>query len=161
VATGKCRQIVIGIGNPSRGDDAVAHHVLEALPARLHGAARPALVKTHQLDMTLAPTLASHDLVIFVDALLSGRDDELVRLRSVRPCSGFASPSPSHTLTPAELLAVTRWLYGNVPKALLVTVAGRDFSFGECLSPLARRAVPLAVDLIVSLLAESNAPPVN
>ena len=153
------KQTIIGLGNPLRRDDAVGHYVLDALPEKLPEPQRPVLIKTHQLDMTLVPALASQDLVIFVDAWISASGDEPVRLRSVRPSSFPSTPSPSHTLAPGDLLAAIHWLYGDTPHGLLVAVAGQDFSFGEGLSPVARNAVPVAVDVIVSLLADSQTGP--
>jgi len=50
----------------------------------------------------------------------------------------------AHALTPDEILALARALHGRAPPAALVTVAGRDFSFGQALSAEVRAALPEA-----------------
>jgi Ni,Fe-hydrogenase maturation factor len=51
-----------------------------------------------------------------------------------------------HALTPEEILGLARQSYGQAPHGLLVTVAGKDFSFAEQLSPEVRAAIPAAVE---------------
>jgi len=111
-------------------------------------------VKTWQLDITLAEQIASQDLVVFVDAALVGDANEAVR---VLPLVAEPSPAPnpnSHALAPAELLTLTGWLYGHVPKAMLVAVTGYDFSFGESLSAEAESLVPEATNAVLGILRE-------
>jgi len=153
------REMVIGWGNPSRRDDAVGHHVLDALDAILAPSSsthRPVLVKAHQLDITLAQAVASQDLVIFVDASVAPDTSEPV---NVQPLAAEPSRPPqatTHSLTPVELLAMTQWVYSRVPHAMLVTVKGHDFSFGEGLSAPAQSAVAEATRAVVELLGTST-----
>jgi len=49
-----------------------------------------------------------------------------------------------HALLPEELLGLARALHGRAPPASLVTIAGRDFSFGEGLSAEVEAALPEA-----------------
>lgn len=97
---------------------------------------------------------AEKDLVVFVDAALVGDANEAVR---VLPLVAEPSPAPnpnSHALAPAELLTLTGWLYGHVPKAMLVAVTGYDFSFGESLSAEAESLVPEATNAVLGILRE-------
>jgi len=146
------QDIVIGWGNPSRRDDAIGHHVVGALKTILPPGGQPTLVKTHQLDVTLATTVASHDLVIFVDASVASDSNKPISVRRLAAEATHLSQPTTHSLTPAELLAVTQWLYGRVPHAVLVTVKGHDFSFGEGLSAPARSAVAEAAHAVWELL---------
>ena len=59
----------------------------------------------------------------------------------------------TRALTPEEILGLTRAAYGKMPQGLLVTVAGKDFSFVERLSDEAQAAIPGAVDKALSWLA--------
>jgi len=58
-----------------------------------------------------------------------------------------------HALTPEEILGLARVAYGKMPQGLLVTVAGKDFSFVEKLSDEVQAAVPVAVDKALSWLS--------
>ena len=58
-----------------------------------------------------------------------------------------------HALTPEEILGLARVAYGKAPQGLLVTVAGKDFSFVERLSDEVLAAVPAAVDKAQAWLA--------
>ena len=147
------RDIVIGWGNSSRRDDAIGHHVVDALETTLPADAQPALVKVHQLDVTLAETVASHDLVVFVDACVESYANEPISVRPLAAEAARLCQPTSHDLSPAELLALTQWLYGRAPQAVLVTVTGHDFSFGEGLSVPARNAVPAAAHAVLELLS--------
>ena len=129
--------MVIGYGNPSRGDDGVAHHVVDALQQALAPPDQTKLVKAHQLDIALAEEIASQDMVVFVDAALGPADGEALRVLPLH-----AEPTPptdldSHSLTPASLLSLTGWLYGRIPKAAIVALTGRNFSYGQALSETA------------------------
>jgi hydrogenase maturation protease len=77
--------------------------------------------------------------VLFLDAAVAGPPGE-VRTTRLQP-AGEAGPL-LHALTPGDVLALARALHGRVPPAALVTVAGRDFAFGESLSPEVEAALP-------------------
>jgi hydrogenase maturation protease len=157
------RSLVIGYGNPSRRDDGVALHVLNELHRRWGrpglgllgdgwedlGGARDTLF-LQQLTLELAATVAGYDLLILVDASLT-HAQEPVRVEPVTPRYHLAAIS--HHLDPASLLALARQLYGRAPEALLVSVQGHDFDFGEELSAPAAAAVPEAVERVASLVA--------
>ena len=145
--------MVIGWGNPSRRDDAIGHHVIDALKTILPQARHPNLLKAHQLDVTLAKTVASQDLVVFVDASVASDAHGSIRVQPLVAEPIASHPPTSHSLTPAELLAVVQWLYGRAPHAVLVAVKGHDFSFAEGLSVPARSAVAEAARVILDLLS--------
>jgi hydrogenase maturation protease len=79
--------------------------------------------------------------VLFLDASVAGTPGEVRASRVVpRP----ARVALLHALTPEEILGLARTLHGRAPPAGVVTVAGRDFAFGEALSPEVEAALPLA-----------------
>ncbi|NOX54591.1 MAG: hydrogenase maturation protease [Planctomycetes bacterium] len=149
------RAIVIGWGNRLRRDDALAHFVLAELGRQLGTHHGVVLMATHQLDPTMAEAIASHDLVVFVDAALGSEMDEPVKVEKLAPPASLRAPAGTHVLSPSALLAMAQWLYGREPEAALVTMAGHDFSFGEGLSRPASEAVPIAVEIILRLLHQS------
>ncbi len=155
--------LVIGYGNTSRRDDGVGYHVVDALNARL---GRPSLgelssdpadqagdihtIWLHQLAPELAEIVASYDLVVFVDA---HRDRCAPDLHIVPLTSSYHSSMISHHLHPETLLALTRDLYGHSPRAVLVSVRGHDFDFGESLSLRTQELTDAALEEIIRLLA--------
>ncbi|ACG74173.1 hydrogenase maturation protease [Anaeromyxobacter sp. K] len=130
--------VALALGTSLRGDDAAGLAVargLEALVPGLEVVEIPELVPDH------AEVVAAADGVLFLDASVAGAPGEV--------CATRLSPRPAraaviHTLMPEEVLGLARALFGRVPPAALVTVAGRDFAFGDALSPEVEAALPLA-----------------
>lgn len=129
------KTLVLGYGNRSRNDDGVGWVVVEEL-ARL-GLPEVTLETAHQLEVEMAETLCGFEQVIFVDAAIPESPQPILRT-VVEP--SFQSHAVAHYLTPADLLALTHTLYGHRPRAILFSIRGEDFHFGETLSPTTREA---------------------
>jgi hydrogenase maturation protease len=141
------KTLIIGYGNPLRGDDGLGWHAAETLAAVLQNV--PAEVMTcHQLTPELAERISGADLVVFIDA---GRQAPAGKIFS-RPVSPDEAPPPalSHELTPATLIAWTQRLYQTCPEAILFSVAGSSFECAEELSPPVAAALP---DLVARICA--------
>jgi hydrogenase maturation protease len=142
--------LVIGYGNPQRGDDGVAWKVLDALDA---SGSRPEplpfrLKRVHQLTPELAEAASRARAAVFVDA----RADAPAGTVSCEPVTpGAGSASLTHALSPQGVLLYAERLFGAVPPAAVVTVGGAAFDHGEQLSPEALGAVPEATRRIRSL----------
>jgi hydrogenase maturation protease len=134
--------LVIACGNPLRQDDGVGWAVAAALSGR-----RDVEIETvHQLLPELAEPLSRASFAVFVDARRGGPTGE-VRRTSISPSSHVWSGA--HSLGPEALLGLCQRCYGRAPEAVLVSVAGSRFGFGEDLSPEVRDAVPGAVSRIL------------
>jgi hydrogenase maturation protease len=132
------RTLVIGYGNPLRGDDAVGYLAAEALLCDASASLRCKAL--HQLTPELAADLAETDLAIFIDAACDNERGE-VACRQVLPQS--AAPGGfTHQLTPEVLLGLTRQLYGTCPEAVLFSVGADSFGYGDALSEPVRAALP-------------------
>ena len=115
--------LIIGYGNPLRGDDGFGYRAAERIPGA---------IAVHQLTPELMDPISRADRVIFLDATTEGIPGEITR-RTVTPSpDGRAF---THHVTPESLLAGALALYGRAPEALLITVCGADFGFSETLSP--------------------------
>jgi hydrogenase maturation protease len=144
--------LIIGCGNPLRGDDAVASHAL------LHLERRPslgdvALISCHQLSPELAEPISRADQVIFIDARVSqspAQTPGLVEARPVEPCA--ASSAFSHHFGPPALLEYAQKLYGRRPEAFAVSVIGESFGYGEELSPSVRASIARLVHQVEALV---------
>lgn len=122
------RALVIGYGSPIRGDDAIGPMVADRLERRElpHGVA---VVSRHILTPDLVPTVCDAELVVFVDASITGTPGE-IHSRRINP-----APAPpvtvAHFLDPGELLAWAAALYDKHPPAFLVSTPGHCFDFGH------------------------------
>ncbi len=143
--------LVIGIGNPLRGDDGVGWHLAEALG--------PPHRAFHQLTPECAAVLAGCRRVLFVDAWCGESASAEPLLRPlVCAAAGGVAPRESaftHQLHPAALLAISDRLYGHRPEAweLLVPASRRDH--GEAFSPQLQARLPRARALVQQWLEEA------
>lgn len=139
--------LVLGLGNPLRGDDAVgswvAERLADAFPAddcvHLDVRLRP------QLLPEMAEELADFETVLILDAAVDG---PRVGLRRVPPDASAGAPS-SHHFTAESLAVLAKRLWGRSPEMYLISIRGERFDLGGGMSPAvlprARRALSLAV----------------
>lgn len=140
--------LVIGIGNPLRGDDAVG----PLLAARVGGRG------VHQLTPELAADLAPLKRVLFIDAWLAPAG-AVPRLDPLQPgIAAAAGESSSHRLDPAQLLALSRALYGEAPPGWWLRIPAHDFGHGAPLSADLRRSLSAARALLRAWLADTTVP---
>jgi len=124
--------VVFGIGNPSRGDDALGPLLLQRLEAaRLPGIVT---VEDFQLQIEHAIDLQGRSLALFIDA---GQGTPApFSFEPVLP--RFNPAHTSHALAPGDVLAVYSQALGQTPPpAYVLCVRGQRFELGEGLSPAA------------------------
>ena len=124
--------LVLAVGNPSRGDDAIGPE----LAARLEAAAPPGVevVTEFQLQVENALDLVGRERVIFVDA--GTNTPAPFDLRRVEPAAEFLHTS--HALSPEAVLATHLRVTGTAPpEAWVLCVRGESFELGESLSAAA------------------------
>lgn len=130
--------LVIGYGNPLRGDDGAGLVVAERLAAAIDRRADADIRACHQLTPELAEPVSRASLVIFIDAAVDGQPGDIAQADLVpeAPEGIF-----THHVTPATLLAAARDLYGVCPRAVLLSITGAAFELGDRLSPPVERAL--------------------
>jgi hydrogenase maturation protease len=143
--------LIIGYGNPLRGDDGIGPAVVDELQGSPI-AARTELLQRHQLGPELAAQIAIADAVIFVDASAVGIPGEIRTRRLQAPEA--ATSDLTHHVSPEILLAIARELYGRAPDAVLVTVCGASFEMGTPMSDVAYKAVQELVPFLHALADE-------
>ena len=141
--------LVVGYGNPLRGDDGIGWHAagLLATDPRLDGAR---VLARHQLVPELAADVSRASLVVLVDAAAEGDPGSVAVLRI-----GSPPPTPitwSHHLTPETLAGLADALYGAVPPIVLVSVAAGSFAAGDGLSSPLRQALPEVVEVVTGVV---------
>ena len=130
--------LIIGYGNPLRGDDGFGWHAAMRLRELIHDEGIEILA-VHQLTPELMDPISRARRVIFIDAAIGEEPGKL----TVAPLETAGGPVPAftHFATPAALLEGARSLYGAKPEAWLITVVGLDFELGEELSEPVRVAL--------------------
>lgn len=149
------KTLVIGIGNPLRGDDGLGWRAAQALAEMPLGADVDVLA-CHGLTPELAERLAEAEHALFIDA------DARAAPGHVRCAPLVAAAAPeafSHHLEPAALLALTQQLYGRSPKAHLISLGAADFAARDGLSPQVAAALPSLLLRVRALLGVAETGP--
>jgi len=141
----KSRGLVIGYGNPLRGDDGLGWEVAGRLAASVADKS-VAIMAVHQLTPELAEPVSEAETVIFVDASYEGEPGTW-RCDEVTPASATASPL-GHHFDISGLLAYARAVFQASPRAFVVSVAAESFECHDDLSPTVKAALPQIVRLI-------------
>ena len=142
--------LIIGYGNPLRGDDGVGWRVAEAVAAALPDAVADVLT-VHQLTPELAEPISRAERVIFIDAAAEGKPGA-VRCFALEGAGGRQPAlQGSHLTTPDALLGMAAGLFGRCPPAHMVTVVGESFELSESLSPTVEAATIEAIARVLEL----------
>jgi hydrogenase maturation protease len=122
----KLRALVIGYGNPLRGDDALGWHAAEHLANLPEFATNPGVrfLTVHQLMPEIAESISHAELVIFFDARAPSADiaPGVVCCEEIHP-EPTAPQCLGHHLTPANAIAYARALYDANPRGFVLSVA--------------------------------------
>jgi len=145
--------LVIGYGNPLRGDDGVGPVIAEKL-AKLHREpdSKVQVVACHQLSPELAEPIAETRAVIFIDASVELKPGE-VRVSAVSP-DRFSPAAFAHSMKPSALLATASELFGQAPPAKTIGIGALSFETGMQLTPEVRQAVAKAVTAVENEIAK-------
>lgn len=139
--------LIIGYGNTLRGDDAAGVLVAEAIEAL--GLDGVEVLVRHQLTPEISEKVAAMESVIFIDA---GEANE--RPAEVREIvEGTGAPVFGHVIDPRAILALARRLFGQSPRAWLVTIDARSFELGAGPSPDCAAGMALAVEAVKGMCA--------
>jgi hydrogenase maturation protease len=144
--------LLFGIGNPSRGDDALGPLLLEQL-ADLDGGQVERL-SDFQLQIEHSMDLLGRRLALFIDASVAIATP--VQLSPLKPSR---DPSyTSHALSPTALLGVYQQVQASPPPpCFMLAIAGSAFELGSPLSAQARTALCEAETLTRELLRHPHA----
>lgn len=146
----EARVLIIGYGNPLRGDDGLGPLAAEKLAEVLHQPCVSVHV-CHQLTPELAEPISRARLVIFIDACRDSPPGHIQCHRLID--EPIDRRSLYHQLAPDRLLTLARRLYGQRPEAYTITVGGKIWGYTETLSPPVAAAVPGLIDRVEDLIA--------
>lgn len=145
---GKARRLIIGIGNPSRGDDALGPLAIERLEAL--DPPDTELLTDFQLQVEYLLDLDGREETVFIDATVDPAVETFVfhGIRARRDDS-FSS----HELSPQALLAAYESHYGRPsPPCFVLAIRGWRFDLGEGLSAAAAIGLEQALAFLSSRL---------
>jgi len=155
------RTLIIGYGNPERGDDGAALHVVNRLRYLL---GRPPLAEDDgglgdlgqdtavflpQLVPELAVDAAAYESIVLVDAHVTEEHRPVIYMR-LEP--EYQSAPFSHLLSPAMFLWLVQAVSGRNPAAFLVSLRGHCFEHERGLSPATAALVDPAAEKVMELL---------
>ena len=144
--------LIIGYGNPLRGDDALGPQVAAVLAERFGDDPCVTVQTVHQLTLDLAETLANFSLIILIDAREAEPVGEIF-IQKIQPSQELPQPF-SHYLDPAELLGVCQILYDALPEMILTGINATNFEVGAPISAAVQASMPKLVDEIEAILGK-------
>jgi hydrogenase maturation protease len=157
--------LVIGLGNPDRGDDAVGHTVAR----RLAGLRLPGIQVLEREDPTsLIDLWDGRKLAVVVDAVCSNRvPGTLVMLESgvgATPMTGDAwtrtGRGGTHAFGVAAAVELARALHRLPQRLVLIGIEAGGLDHGEPLSAPVAAAVDPAVVAVIGILSDAGAIPI-
>ncbi|HET7761634.1 MAG TPA: hydrogenase maturation protease [Phycicoccus sp.] len=157
--------LVVGLGSPDRGDDAVGMHVARAVAAR--GDPRVEVLE-HEDPTDLVELWTGRGRVVVVDAVCSGAGAVPGDVRVLETGAGL-DPLPedawagtgrggTHAFGLATAVELARALHRLPERVTVVGVEAARFEHGAGLSPAVAAAVPGAVDTVLATLEVADVP---
>ncbi len=159
-ASGAPRTLVLGLGNPLLTDDSVGLRIVERLRPLLAGQPGLDLAADYCGGLRLMERLVGYDRAILVDAQRSGAPPGTIHMLPVLPAH---APATQHANSAHDVDLPTALELGyragarlpNIHDIRIVAVEAAEVElFGEECTPAVAAAVPGAVELVQSLLAE-------
>ena len=156
--------IILGYGNPDRGDDGVAWHLLNELLVS-EGIENAELFASDITDLNgkadiwfnfqllpeISELVAKYDRALFIDAH-TGDIEEEINFQKMEP--DFKHSPFTHHLAPSSCLAIAEAIAGKYPEAWLLSIRGYDFEFSRELSPKTKELSKIALQKIQELISK-------
>ncbi|MFS4092987.1 hydrogenase maturation protease [Streptomyces sp. AF1A] len=150
--------MVIGVGNPLRGDDGVGPAAVEALRGRVPEGT--VLTVSDGEPARMLDLWRGADTVVVVEALRArpARPGELHTLTATEAANRTAATASTHALGLAECLALAEAL-GQLPQRLVVhAMEVADVGLGAPLSAAVRSALPELIDRVAACIRQAPGP---
>ena len=139
--------LVLGYGNPSRGDDAVGPLLIDYLSQ--FDLPSIDLLTDFQLQIEHVLDISNRQLVLFIDAGVSQTQPLL--LQPVFPEKSYHLST--HALSPQQLLGIYQHVTGSLPPlSYLLVIKASHFELGQTLSPDMQKHFLQACQLLKQML---------
>jgi hydrogenase maturation protease len=143
--------LVLGVGRPDRGDDAVGPAIAE----RAMGLVPPGVTVAGRVEPAgLIDAWAGAGLVVVADAVRSGQQPGTVHVLHARhgPLPVRTGAGGTHGFGLAEVIELGRALQRLPPKLVVVGVEAQQFGLGAPMSPRVKAGVELAAQTVAELV---------
>jgi hydrogenase maturation protease len=142
LSTGRARCLILACGNTLREDDGVGPWLAVWAEERFAGEPRVRVIARQQWTPELAQDVSEAESVIFVDCCLDAKPGA-VTIASVESASSEKTGLATHHVGAAELLALSKDLYGAMPRSsLLLMVGACSLELREGFSATVQAALP-------------------
>ncbi|NJN63920.1 MAG: hydrogenase maturation protease [Acidobacteria bacterium] len=139
--------LVIGYGNPGRLDDGLGPAFAAAVEQL--GVPGVAVDADYQLSVEDAAAIATHDVVIFADAAVTGAEPFSFTRITPKHALSFST----HSIEPEAVLALANGVFGATARGYALGIRGYLFNeFGEAISKDAQRNLAAAVSALEPVL---------
>ena len=138
----KIKILILGIGNPGRGDDGLGPKLVEQLENE--GLKTADFGFRYQLNVEDALTVKDYEIVVFADSCPAG--ERPATLTEIGPSKTMSFST--HEMAPDSILALCQELYGRRPQAYILAIRGYDWDIREALSDAADKNLARAIDLL-------------
>jgi hydrogenase maturation protease len=141
------RCLILACGNTLREDDGVGPFLAAQAEQRFADSDSVRVISRHQWTPELAEDITGAESVLFIDCAANAQPGS-VQLSPVEP--GSETPGlATHHFGAAELLSLTRELYGNLPRiSLLLTIGAGSLELREGFSEPVSASLPGAWQLV-------------
>ena len=143
--------LLIGYGNPGRLDDGLG----PALAAKIEAAALEGLTvdSDYQLTVEDAFDVSKHDIVIFADAAVKGKEPFFIEEISSRSPMSLSS----HSVSPEAVLYFAEKMFQSRARAFVLGIRGYEFNgFDERLSERAQKNLEEAFRFIKNIIKSGD-----
>ena len=141
--------LVIGYGNTLRSDDGAAQIVANQIVIWNLPDVRSLAI--HQLTPELAEDIANTNTVIFVDAVISSKQNlEKIEIKILECDNKYLNFG--HTENPRSLLYLSKIIYNKIPKAYWILIPAINFEFGEKISDITKKGIKQSLKKIESII---------
>ncbi|MEU6776629.1 hydrogenase maturation protease [Streptomyces sp. NPDC046759] len=150
------RVVVIGVGNPLRGDDGVGPAAVEALRGRVPDGT--VLAVSDGEPARMLDLWRGADTVVVVEALRArpNRPGELHTLTAADAATRTAGTASTHALGLGECLALAKALDQLPPSLVVHAMQVADMELGEGLSEAVRSVLPELIDRVAASVRQAH-----
>jgi hydrogenase maturation protease len=149
----KSRCLVIGYGNPLRGDDGFGWAVAARLAEEFAGDESVRVLAAHQLTPEFAEPMSEAEQIILVDVARDGEPGTW-SVCEIEPAP--SGPALGHQFDAGGLLAAAREIYSACPPAVLVSVVAESFDCQEILTSRVEAVIPDVLEYIRGRIAAAQ-----
>jgi hydrogenase maturation protease len=149
--------LVIGLGNPILGDDAVGWRIVEQVQKQINDDTRVEFDFLSLGGLSLMERMIGYEQVILVDAIVTGNypvGTVLTNSIDRLPNRAIGHLCSAHDTTIQNALAMGRSMGAHLPDQIyVITVESQSvYNFSEELTPEVQAAVPEAVNKVLAYI---------